>query len=314
MIAAYAAKLGLPDPFDGLVVDERPEPDPPPGWVVATVEYASVNPHDLSTLRGVIGHPFEPPVILGCDGAGRGPDGAAVVFWPVLSPPRDGFRMLTDGVDGTFAPRLALPAESLVPKPANLTMAEAAVLGTAWLTAWRMLFTKARVRQGERVLIQGASGGVATAAVMLARAAGAHVTVTSRSGEARAQAVRLGAHEALPTGARLAERADVAFETVGQATWAHTMRSLQPEGRIVVAGATSGSEPPAELLRLAIREFTIMGSMMGTLQEFRDLCRFVEQEDLHPPLSPVFDGVDRVPDALRALAAGRRLGKVVVRI
>jgi D-arabinose 1-dehydrogenase-like Zn-dependent alcohol dehydrogenase len=92
------------------------------------------------------------------------------------------------------------------------------------------------------------------------------------------------------------------------------MRSLQPEGRIVVAGATSGSEPPAELLRLAIREFAIMGSMMGTLQEFRDLCRFVEQEDLHPPISRVFDGVDGVPDALRGLAAGRPPRKLVVRI
>jgi len=314
VIAAYADKLGLADPFDGLVVGERPEPEPPPGWVVATVEAATANPHDLSTLRGVIGSPFEPPVILGCDGAGYGPDGTPVVFWPVLSPPRDGFRMLTDGVDGTFAPRIALPAESLVEKPGNLSFEEAAGLGVAWLTAWRMLFTKAKVRRGERVLVQGASGGVATAAIILARAAGAAVTVTSRREEARAQALRLGASCALPSGARLPERVDVALETVGEATWAHTLRSLQPEGRIVVAGAISGSDPPAGLLRVAIREFTVMGSMMGTRQEFADLCRFVEDHDLHPPLSAVFDGVEQVPDALRALDAGRALGKLVVRI
>src|SRR5205814_7359239 len=136
----------------------------------------------------------------------------------VLSPARGGVRMLTDGGGGTFAPSVALPAKNLVPKPVNRSMEEAAVLGTGWLTAWRMLFTKARVSRGERVLIQGASGGVATAAVMLARAAGAHVTVTSRREEARAQALWFGAHEALPTGARLAERVDVALETVGQAT------------------------------------------------------------------------------------------------
>lgn len=313
MIAAYAATLGLPDAFDGLVVGERPEPEPAPGWVVASVEAASVNPHDLSTLRGVIGAPFEPPVILGCDGAGYGPDGSPVVFWPVLAPVRDGFCMLSDGVDGTFAPRIALPVENLVPMPANLSFEEAAGLGVAWLTAWRMLFTKARVRRGERVLIQGASGGVATAAIMLAGAAGAHVTVTSRSEEVRARARRLGTSEALPPGGRLPERADVALETVGQATWGHTLRSLQPEGRIVVAGAISGSDPPADLLRVAIREFTVMGSMMGTLGEFRDLCGFVEENDLHPPVGRVFDGVEQVPEALRALDAGQVLGKLVVR-
>jgi NADPH:quinone reductase-like Zn-dependent oxidoreductase len=313
VIAAYAAKLGLPDPLEGLVVGERPEPDPPPGWVVATVSCASVNPHDLWTLRGIIGYPFEPPVILGCDGAGLAPDGTDVVFHPVL-PSENGIRMLTDGVDGTFAPRIALPAENLVPKPANLTLAEGAVLGTAWLTAWRMLFTRAGLRPGERVLVQGSSGGVATAAIMLARAAGAHVTATSRRQEARDLARELGAHEALPSGARLPERVDVVIETVGEATWAHTLRALAPGGRVVVAGATTGSGPPADLLRVAIREFTILGSMMGTLEEFRALCRFVELADLHPPVSQIFQGVEQVPEALRALDAGQQLGKIVVNI
>jgi NADPH:quinone reductase-like Zn-dependent oxidoreductase len=312
MIAAYAAKLGLPDPFEGLIVSERPEPDPPAGWVVATVDCASMNPHDLWTLKGVVGHPFELPVTLGCDGAGRSPDGREVVFYPVLS--NDPFRMLSDGVDGTFAPRIALPAENLVPKPANLTMPEAAVLGAAWLTAWHMLFGRARLRPGERVLVQGASGGVATASIILARAAGAHVTATSRHEAARAHAVEIGAHDAVPSGARLADRVDVVIETVGQATWGHTLRSLAPRGRIVVAGATTGTDPPADLNRVIVREFTIMGSMMGTLAEFRAMCRFVELADIHPPISHVFNGVEQVPEALRVLDSGQHLGKIVTTI
>lgn len=312
MLAAYAAELGLPDPFDGLIVGERPTPEPPAGWVVATVEAASVNPHDLWTLRGVVGPEQRTPVTLGCDGAGRDPDGREVVFYPVLS--IDDCRMLSDAADGTFAPRVALPVENLVPKPANLKISEAAVLGTAWLTAWHMLFSRARVQPGERVLVQGASGGVATAAIMLARAAGAHVTATSRSQIAQEQALRLGAHAVVAAGTRLAERVDVVIETVGEATWGHTLRSLAPRGRVVVAGAGSGANPPADLNRLIVRQFTIMGSMMGTLEEFRALCRFVEHQDLHPPISRLFEGVEQVPDALRMLDAGQQLGKIVTRI
>jgi NADPH:quinone reductase-like Zn-dependent oxidoreductase len=184
MIAAYAEKLGLPDFLDGLVVGEYKDPDPPAGRDVAHVKADSLNPHDTWTLKGQVGFPFEPPVVLGCDGAGLSPDGKEVVFYPVLPTPDGGLRMLTDGIDGTFAPKVALPAANLVPKPANLSFEEAAGLGTAWLTAYRMLFTKAELRPGERLLVQGASGGVSTAAIMLASRAGAHVTVTSRKEEA----------------------------------------------------------------------------------------------------------------------------------
>jgi NADPH:quinone reductase-like Zn-dependent oxidoreductase len=138
MLAAYAEKLGLPDPFDGLIVGERPDPTPPPGWEVAEVRAATVNPHDLWTLKGIVGYPFEPPVILGCDGSGVAADGREVVFYPVFGL-TDGFRMLTDGIDGTFAPKIAIPTASLLPKPKNLSLEESAGLGTAWLTAYRML-------------------------------------------------------------------------------------------------------------------------------------------------------------------------------
>ena len=312
MIAAYAEKLGLPDPFDGLVVGERPEPQAPEGWAVAEVRAASCNPHDVWTLKGSVSFKFEEPVILGCDGAGLH-DGREVVFYPVLSL-ADGMRMLTDGVDGTFAPRVALPAANLIPKPANLGFEEAACLGTAWLTAWRMLFTKARIQPGERVLVQGASGGVASAATMLAAAAGAHVIVTSRKAPALERALELGAAEAIESGGRLSDRVDVVIETVGEATWSHSMKSLKAGGRLVVAGATTGAAPSADLNRLFLRDLTVYGSAMGTMDEFLALCAFVEEHDVHPPIARVYEGIEQVPDALRALDAGDHFGKLVVRV
>src|SRR6266498_3282885 len=306
MIAAYAEKLGLPDFLDGLVVGEYQDPDPPAGWVVADVKAATLNPHDTWTLKGQVGYRFEPPVVLGCDGAGLSPDGKEVVFYPVIPTPNGGLRMLTDGVDGTFAPKVTVPAENLVPKPANLTFEEAAGLGTAWLTAYRMLFTKAQLRPGERLLVQGASGGVAAAA-------GAHVTVTSRKEDALERARALGAHDGVLSGGRLSRRVDVVIETVGEATWGHSMKSLNQAGRIVVAGATTGAAPSADLNRMFYREIAVFGSAMGTLAEFKTLCAFVEHADLHPPVAEVYDGVEKVRDAMQVLEAGEQFGKLVIR-
>lgn len=314
MIAAYAEKLGLDDPIDGLVIGERPDPAPPEGWVVAEVRAASLNPHDLWTLKGVVSVKLDLPVILGCDGAGIAGDGSEVVFYPVLPGEGDGFRMLTDNVDGTFAASVALPAQNLVPKPPNLSFEEAAGLGTAWLTAYRMLFTKAQVKPGERVLVQGASGGVSTAAVLLARSAGAHVTVTSRKDDALKRALDIGAHDAVPTGSRLPKRVDVVIETVGEATWSHSIKSLGQGGRLVVAGVTTGANPPAELNRLFFRDISVLGSAMGTLAEMKALCALVEYADIHPPVSEVFDGLERTPDAFRVLAAGEQFGKLVIKV
>ena len=192
----------------------------------------------------------------------------------MIPTPDGGLRMLTDGIDGTFAPKVALPAANLVPKPANLSFEEAAGLGTAWLTAYRMLFTKAKLQPGERLLVQGASGGVSTAAIMLAVHAGAHVTVTSRkedgAGEgppARRPRRRPLRRQALRSGSTSC------IETVGEATWGHSMKSLNQGGRIVVAGATTGAAPSADLNRLFYREISVFGSAMGTLDEFKTLLR-----------------------------------------
>jgi NADPH:quinone reductase-like Zn-dependent oxidoreductase len=313
MIAAYAEKLGLPEPLDGLVVGERPDPEPPPGWEVIDVRAATLNHHDLWTLKGVVGVPFEPPLILGCDAAGVTADGREVVVHSVISE-GDDFRMLTDGIDGSFAPKLAIPSVNLIPKPESLSFAEAACLPTAWLTAYRMLFTKGGLEPGQRVLVQGATGGVSTAAVMLAAAAGIHVTVTSRREEALERAKELGAHEAVSSGARLPYRVDVVIETVGKATWSHSLRSLAYGGKVVVAGATTGGDAGADLNRVFWRELQVLGSMMGTAAELRRLVAFVEHKGIKPPISQAYDGVEAVPEAMAAFERGEQFGKLVINI
>ena len=313
MLAAYANALGLPDPLDGFAVGERPAPHAPDGWEVVELRAATLNHHDLWTLQGVVGVPFEPPVILGCDGSGVTADGREIVIYPVLGLGEQ-FRMLTDGIDGTFATHVAIPSGNLVAKPAHLSFEEAAGLGTAWLTAWRMLFTKGGLREGQRVLVQGATGGVASAAIALAAAAGAHVTATSRSEEGLAYARSTGAHDALLSGARLAERVDVVVETVGAATWSHSLRSLVHGGRVVVSGATSGADASADLQRVFWRELQVLGSMMGTLEEMRALCDFVTARGLRPSVSRVYEGIEAIPGAMKDLADGRQLGKLAVRI
>ena len=313
MLAACAMVLGLPDPIDGLVVGERPDAVAPDGWEIVEVRAATLNHHDLWTLQGVIGVPFEPPVILGCDGAGIAADGREVVVYPVISGGED-FRMLTDGIDGTLATHVAVPSANLLPKPPHLTFEQAAGLGTAWLTAWRMLFTKGGLRPGQRVLVQGATGGVASAAIVLAAAAGAHVTATSRSEDGLEYARRAGAGEAVPSGTRLSERVDLVIETVGAATWSHSLRSLAYGGRVVVSGATSGGDPSADLQRVFWRELQVLGSMMGTAGEMGDLCSFVTEHGIVPDVSRVYEGLESVPEAMRDLDACRQFGKLAIGI
>src|SRR3712207_7544703 len=182
MLAAYAARTDRDDPLAALSVGDRPEPAPGDGWVTVDVRATSLNHHDLWSLRGV-GLPDDRlPMILGCDAAGVDPDGNEVVVYPVVPDRGDprGLSLLSERYPGTLAERVSVPAENLIPKPAGLSFAEAACLPTAWLTAWNMLTTRGRVDEAEAVLVQGAGGGVSTAAVMLAAAMGKRVYATSR--------------------------------------------------------------------------------------------------------------------------------------
>jgi NADPH:quinone reductase-like Zn-dependent oxidoreductase len=318
MFAVYAAEPNADAPLDSLTVGERPDPEVPDGWVAVNVTAASLNMHDIWTLRGVGIKPDQFPMILGCDGAGTLADGTEVVLHSVIGDPAwDGDEtldpkrtLLTEKYQGTFAETVVVPARNVVPKPAGLTAVQASVMGTAWLTAYRMLFTKSGLRPGQTMLVQGASGGVSTALVQLGRAAGMRVWVTGRTEEKRAVAERLGAHATFPSGERLPERVDGVFETVGDATWSHSMRALKPGGVIVVSGSTSGPNPGADLQRLFFLQLRVLGSTMGTRQELVDLLRFVENAAISPEIGLELP-MDRAAEGFRAMLDGDTSGKIV---
>ena len=317
MFAVTAARVDPDDPLSGVEVGERPDPQPAEGWEVVRVRAASLNHHDVWTLRGVGVDPSRLPVVLGCDAAGVTVDGREVVVHAVIATAEgdetlaDDFSILSERHDGTFADLVAVPARNLIPKPRELSFEEAACLPTAYLTAYRMLFTKAQLRAGQRVLIQGAGGGVATAAIVLARGAGLHVTVTSRDEDKREHALELGADAAVPAGARLPERVDAVLETVGAATWDHSLKALRPGGTIVVSGATSGADPSADLRRVFYRQLRILGSTMGTRDELVDLVRFMSVTGARPLIDTVVP-MDEARGAFERIVAGDVFGKIVL--
>lgn len=318
MFAVYAAEPDADAPLDSLTVGERPAPEAPEGWVAVTVTAASLNMHDIWTLRGVGIKPEQFPMILGCDGAGTLPDGTEVVLHSVINSPGwqgeetlDPLRsLLTERHQGTFAETVIVPKRNAIPRPACLTAVQASVMGTAWLTAYRMLFVKSGLRPGQTMLVQGSSGGVSTALVQLGRAAGMRVWVTGRSEEKRALAQRLGAHAAFEPGARLPERVDAVFETVGDATWGHSMKSLKPGGVIVVSGATSGPNPGADLQRLFFLQLRVVGSTMGTSDELADLLNFVANAGITPEIGLELP-MDQAKEGFEAMLDGRTAGKIV---
>jgi NADPH:quinone reductase-like Zn-dependent oxidoreductase len=319
MFAVYAARFDAEDPVAGLELGEQPEPEAQERWTTVSVRAASLNHHDLWSLRGVGLREEQLPMILGCDAAGIDADGNEVVVHSVIGDPDwrgdetlDPSRtILSERHQGTFAEHVAVPKRNLVSKPPELSFEEAACLPTAWLTAFRMLFTKANVGPGSTVLVQGAGGGVATALVMLGSAAGLRVWVTSRSPERRAHALELGAEQAFAPDARLPERVDAVMETVGAATWAHSIRSLKGGGTLVVSGATTGDASPAGLAHVYFRQLSVVGSTMGTLDELKQLIRFCVASGVRPLIQEALPLRD-ARRALGALAAGETFGKLVL--
>lgn len=316
MIAAWVRAFSSDDPVSGLEVGERPEPEPREHWSVVDVRAAALNHHDLWSLCGVGLRAEQLPMVLGTDAAGV-VDGREVVVHGVIGGPAghgvgpdEPRSLLSERYPGTLAERVAVPTWNLVDKPAELSFVEAACLPTAWLTAYRMLFTAGRATPGQRVLVQGAGGGVATAAVLLGAAAGLEVLVTSRSPERRERALTLGAAGAVEPGARV-PRADVVLETVGRATWSHTMRSVRPGGTVVVAGATSGDPTAAELTRVFFQEITVRGVTMGSREDLVHLLAFLARTGVRPLVDATFP-LARAGDALGRLAAGAQFGKIVV--
>ena len=318
MFAVTAARFDAGDPLNGLELGERPEPAVPDGWTTVTVRAAALNHHDVWTLRGV-GIPADRlPIVLGCDAAGVDSDGNAVVVHAVVGDPAFGGdetldprrSLLSEKYDGTLAERVAVPRRNLLPKPDALSFEEAACLPTAYLTAYRMLFTAAGIEPGSTVLVQGAGGGVATALILLGRAAGYRMWVTSRSEAKRERAITLGADQAFPAGARLPERVDAVMETVGEATWAHSLRAVKPGGRIVISGATSGQAPSAELTRVFFLQLSVVGATMGSRDQLGRLLRFCEQASVRPLIDRTLP-LAQARDGFQAMISGDLFGKIV---
>ncbi|MGH3587429.1 MAG: zinc-binding dehydrogenase [Pseudonocardia sp.] len=318
MFAVYAAEPNRDDPLASLRIGERPDPEVPDGYMAVSVAAASLNMHDLWTLRGVGIKPERFPMILGCDGAGVLPDGSEVVIYPVVASPGwvgdetldPGRTLLTEKLQGCFADTVVVPARNVVPKPASLTFPEAACMGTAWLTAYRMLFVKSGLRPGQTMLVQGASGGVSTALVQLGRAAGMRVWVTGRTEMKRELARSLGANGTFEPGTRLPERVDAVFETVGRTTWSHSAKALKPGGIIVCSGATSGDADRAELQRLFFLQLRMVGSTMGTRDELRDLLSFLDITGVRPHIGTMLPMSAPQP-GFTSMLNGDTAGKIV---
>jgi NADPH:quinone reductase-like Zn-dependent oxidoreductase len=343
MLAAFATATGGPKPLDNLAVGDREVPDPPRGAVRLRTRAVSLNHHDLWTLAGV-GAPASFPWTLGCDAAGtvdaygpetaeRFPPGSPVVAHAVvtcgdceacLGPDETScqrFAILSEGGwEGTFAEYCIVPAENLFVLPHDLSFEQAACLPTAYLTAYRMLFTKASVRPGDTILIQGAGGGLSTAVELLARASGLRVIVSSREPAKRVAALARGVDQAVATGREAAKEVmaltegvgvDAVIESVGEATWPTSLRALRRGGTVVVAGATSGAEPSADLRRVFWRQLKILGSTMGTRTEFASLLATLAATGVRPLIDSTYP-LAEAKRAFERLDGGEVTGKVVM--
>ncbi|MBC5806825.1 MAG: hypothetical protein DLM53_05730 [Candidatus Eremiobacter antarcticus] len=347
MDALYAKSMGGNAPIENLEFGDRPAPEPGAAEVRVRMQAATLNHHDLWTLKGVVGYPITLPRILGCDGVGivdaygseRPPESpdprSEVILYPLrfcghCAGCQGGdpmlcrrFQMLSDGTsEGSFAQYVVLPAVHVIPKPPELSAAEAAALCVTFLTAYRMLFVKARLQPGQSVLVNAAAGGVGSAAVAMGAAAGLRVFASSRSQAKLEFARSLGASDVVLAGrdavkavlrATGGEGVDAVIETVGEATWGTSLRAVRQGGTIVVAGATSGPNPPADLPRIFWRQLTISGSTMGSLPEFRDMLRFVVTRRI----MPVIDSTFALRDGRRAferLAADEHMGKITLTV
>ena len=312
-----------------LRLEEADDPVAGPGEVLIRVQAAALNHIDLWVRQGLPSVPK--PRILGSDGAGvvaglgEGVDGFSegqhVVINPGLGP--DGSKIVGEHMDGTYAELIAIPAENVYPVPDGVSLEEAAAFPLAFETAYRMLVTRAALREGEWVLVWGIGGGVATAAFAIAKALGARTVVTSSSDGKLARARELGAdatvnHETGDVGATVKEATEgrgaaVVIEHVGQATWKTSLQVAAPAGRIVVCGATSGANPPASLNRIWWKQLSVLGSTMGTKEDFEGAYELVASGRARPIVDRVFPFAEAAA-AHEYLESGRQFGKVILRV
>jgi NADPH:quinone reductase-like Zn-dependent oxidoreductase len=320
MFAVYADHAEVDNPLSALRIGQQPEPRVPEGWLRVKISHASLNRHDLFTLRGITAHPegIKFPIILGNDGAGTLEDGTPVVIYPVMG--GDDWRgdetldphwhIFSEFVPGTFADYVAVPKRNAIALPEGMSALNASVLGTAWLTAYRALFTKSSLRPGETILVQGASGGMATALIQLGRAAGFEVWATSRSAEGRELAEKLGAHRTFSPNDKLPRKAQAVVDNVGAQSWEQSLTSVAPGGTLVVTGLTTGGDVTLPLLPVVANQITVRGSIMGTLQDMKNMIDFIVGSGIKPEIGCVLP-MERAEEAFRAMWHGETHGKTV---
>lgn len=290
MLSVYAAGFDSADPMSQLRVGEQPTITAPDDWAVVNVRAAALNHKDLLALEGI--GMRAAPMILGTDGAGLDENGNRVAIHACI--PTPGWvgdetmdprrRTLGTHFNGTFAEQVAVPRRNLIALPDSMSFEHAACLPTAFLTAYRMLFGRGNVKPGDLILIQGAGGGVSTALITLAAAAGVQVWATSRDPKKQRRALELGADRVFESNSPLPTRVDAVMESVGKATWRHSLESLKPGGTLVTCGATSGYTAATEINRVFFLQQSIIGSTLGTTEEFAALLQFMEKTKVRPTI------------------------------
>lgn len=321
MFAVYAKSPNYENPLASLVIGELPDLDVPKGWVRVRITHASLNRHDIFTLRGITAQkkPIQYPMILGNDGAGVLDDGTPVVIYPVLG--NDNWKgdetldpdwhVLGELTHGTMADYINIPMRNAIPIPKDLPVLSASLLGTAWLTAYRAIFTKSRLTPGQIMLVQGASGGMSTALIQLGRAAGIEVWVMTRNDVGASIAEKLGANKIFRTGEHLPHLVDAVIDNVGSATWEISLASVRRGGVVVTNGVTSGHIANTNILRLFVDQIDIRGTIMGTQQEMKEMMNFIIKNNITPEVNKVLPMTD-AKVAFENMALGNSRGKIIL--
>lgn len=332
--------------LDHLRLQDLPAPPlEAPDQVRVRIHSASLNRLDLWVIDGLPGVDYHFPRVVGSDGAGIvdeiGSDvrnvrrGDRVMINPGIScgkcewcrageePLCPGFQVLGEHRDGTIAEYVVVPARNLAPVPADMSWSQAAAFPLATLTAWRMLTTRARLVSGEQVLIWGIGGGVALAALSIARHLGARTIVTSSSPAKLARAKALGAEVTLDHATQDVARevrtltgkrgVNVVVDSVGEKTWEQSLRCLARLGRLVTCGGTSGPMVTTDVRKLFWYQWSILGSTMGTDQEFREIVELAGQGKFWPEIDTV-SPLEQARQAFDRLKAGQQLGKIVIEV